>query len=79
MVIRLCSGLGREITAYHSSVVPRVQECVSLAVGSDQAMYKVINVRYLVDGERGEVVDLEVLPVNAAAAQYSSEKFYQIS
>ncbi len=77
MIITLRSGLGREITTYHSPVVPRIQEFVRLAAGPDQALYKVMDVRYLIDGEKSDAVDLEVLPANEAAAQYNAEKFYQ--
>lgn len=79
MLITLRSGLGWEIATYHSSIVPRTQEFVRLAAGSDQALYKVMDVRYLIDGKRNDAVDLEVLPANEAAAQYNVEKFFQAS
>ena len=66
MIIRVHSGLGKEISVYHSSVTPRKQEVISI----NQMLFKVTDVLHQVQDEQQTSVDLEVMPVNQAASDY---------
>ena len=74
MNITLRSGLGREISVYHSYVVPRVKELIQVAAPGSM-LFQVKEVRYQVQNEESSSVDIEVLPIDDAACKYVRELF----
>lgn len=66
MNITVNSGLGKEIGVYHSHIIPRKQEVISI----NQMLFKVTDVIHQVQDEQQTSVELEVMPVNQAASDY---------
>ena len=66
MNITVLSGLGKEISIYHSHIVPRKQEIISI----NQMLFRITNVLHKVQDEQQTSVELEVMPVNQAATDY---------
>jgi hypothetical protein len=71
---------GKEVGCYDSPVVPRTGEFVRLTDEAISALFRVVNVCYLVPGVQsleGDLVCLEVMPENNAARIRLSEMLYQ--